>query len=70
MQVGGERAEPQCYQGLNEPVGRPLSFALGAWPCRRRPSAPPSASRRAPRALGRPLILAPRAGSDRSGALA
>ena len=32
MQAGGERAEPQGYQGLNEPVGRPLSFALNERP--------------------------------------
>src|SRR5256885_717955 len=30
MQAGGDGAEPQCYQGLNEPVEAPLSFAFGA----------------------------------------
>ena len=30
MGGGRNRAEPQCYEGLNEPVKGPLSFAFGA----------------------------------------
>jgi hypothetical protein len=30
MGGGCDRAEPQCYEGLNEPVKGPLSFAFGA----------------------------------------